>query len=291
MAPRAETLRLAVLYPDSAGPYREIFDTIIKGAEEEAGGHAERIPITDESDPQELSGTLTAKGINGVIALGPEGYHIAQAGTLPPGIATVSGAFFIPPNSVPGVSLAVDPEPLFRELKRLAPEVRRVHVVYDPKYNDWLIALARQAANRFGLRFDAYPVESLRDAVSRYRALIDQPLDEQDAVWLPVDATTVYDKVVLPLVLQAAWNQRFTVFSSKPSHAQKGALFSLFPDHDALGKRLAQMVKRLRRTNGGVTMEPLSDVKLAVNIRTANHLGLHFSNSLRHEFALVFPTR
>ena len=290
LAPRAETPRLAVLYPDASGPYGAIFEAIIDGAEEELGTRAERIVLADETDPGELSGDLAGKRINGVIALGPEGYRVAQAGTIPPSVTTVSGAFFIPPNSVPGVSLAVDPQALFEQLKRLAPEVRHIHVVYDPKYNGWLVELARQAANRFGFQFDAYPETSLRDAVARYRRLIDAPLGEQDAVWLPVDATTVYDKVVLPLVLQAAWDQRFTVFSSKPSHAKKGALFSLFPDHSELGKSLARMVRRLQ-DGDDVSMEPISDVKLAVNVRTANHLGLRFSNALRREFALTFPNR
>ena len=290
-APRAEALRLAVLYPDAAGPYRAIFDAIIEGAEEELDGEAERIPLAKGAEPGELGGELADKRVNGVIALGPEGYRIAQAGSIPPSVATISGAYFIPPNSVPGVSLAVDPQPLFEQLKKLSPRTERVHVVYDPKYNDWLVELAQQAANRFGLEFHAYPESSLRDAVSRYRRLIERDLGEQDAVWLPVDATTVYDKVVLPLVLQAAWDQRFTVFSSKPNHAQKGALFSLFPDHGALGKRLVKMVKRLRDGDDEVVMEPLGDVKLAVNVRTAKHLGLRFSSSQQREFALVFPSR
>ena len=286
----AESLRLAVLYPEASGPYGAIFEAIIEGAEEELSTHAERIVLADETDPGELSGDLAGKRINGVIALGPEGYRMAQAGTIPPSVSTVSGAFFIPPNSVPGVSLAVDPQSLFEQLKRLAPEVRRIHVVYDPKYNGWLVERAEQAANRFGFHITAHPETSLRDAVARYRRLIDEPLGEQDAIWLPVDATTVYDKVVLPLVLQAAWDQRFTVFSSKPSHAKKGALFSLFPDHAAMGRSLARMVRRIQEGDS-VAMEPISDVKLAVNVRTANHLGLRFSNTLRREFALTFPNR
>ena len=291
VAPRAEALRLAVLYPDSAGPYRAIFDSIIEGAEEELGNDAERVQLAEGIEPATVTSDLEGRRVNGVIALGPEGYRIAQAGSIPPSVATVSGAYFIPPNSVPGISLAVDPQRLFEQLQRLAPRVKRVHVVYDPKYNDWLVELARQAANRFGLEFNAYPENSLRNAVARYRRLIDQPLGEEDAVWLPVDATTVYDKVVLPLVLQAAWDERFTVISSKPSHAQKGALFSLFPDHEALGRRLVRMVQRLREGDAGVAMEPLGDVKLAVNVRTAKHLGLRFSSAQRREFALVFPNR
>jgi putative ABC transport system substrate-binding protein len=50
-------------------------------------------------------------------------------------------------------------------------------------------------------------------------------------------------KVILPLLLERSWEQNLVLFSSKPAHAKRGALFSMFPNHLELGKQLAVMIE------------------------------------------------
>jgi hypothetical protein len=48
------------------------------------------------------------------------------------------------------------------------------------------------------------------------------------------------------------------------------------------------LIKGRSITNG---VHALTDVRIAVNIRTAEHLGYTYSGSQRRDFGLVFPRR
>jgi putative tryptophan/tyrosine transport system substrate-binding protein len=92
----------------------------------------------------------------------------------------------------------------------------------------------------------------------------------------------------LPLILKEAWDKNLTVFSSSPNHVKRGALFSLYPDNVAMGRRLAAMA----RNDAGAPKEaivPLRDLQTAVNLRTADHLGLDLSRRDRSQYSLTYP--
>ena len=95
---------------------------------------------------------------------------------------------------------------------------------------------------------------------------------------------------VLPLVLQESWNRSLAVFSSSFGHVRRGVLFSLYPDNVELGKSLAGLALGILASgnHGGRGMMPLRDVRIAVNLRTAQHLGLDLSRQ-QQSFDLVFP--
>ena len=79
------------------------------------------------------------------------------------------------------------------------------------------------------------------------------------------------------------------VFSSKPSHAKRGALFSTYPDNFALGKHLFTMVQELEKQPEQKNFAALKSTLLAVNLRTAAHLGLKYSYEQQQQFKLTFP--
>lgn len=114
---------------------------------------------------------------------------------------------------------------------------------------------------------------------------------KRDALWLPQDTTTVEESSVLPLVLEGAWNRSLAVFSSSVAHVKRGALFSLYPNNLALGRQLA--ASALNYPVGGspsASVSPLKDALLAVNVRTASHLGMAVS-SVPNGIDLVFPSQ
>jgi putative ABC transport system substrate-binding protein len=99
------------------------------------------------------------------------------------------------------------------------------------------------------------------------------------------------EQSLLPEVLRETWEKNFVVFSSNLDHVRKGALFSLYPDNFGMGRSLA--ILALKQIEPGSKLESvnlLRDLLVAVNLRTAEHLGLRFSSQTRREFAMVFPT-
>jgi putative ABC transport system substrate-binding protein len=289
-----EAAAVALVYPELREPYRTVFQNLVDGIQAELGPRLRAYPLSDGPASTDLRVWLERERPGAIIALGKGGLDaITQVDTR---IPVVAGAALLTPGTKEpiraGVSLAADPDELFARLKTLVPEVKRVFVVYNPQHNAWLIRLASQAAARYAIRLISYAVTDLRSAVMRYREVLDTADGPTDAVWLPLDATTVDDRVVLPLVLESAWDKRFAVFSSNPAHAQRGALFSVYPDNVALGKRLAQMALSLEKGDPGrsASVVPLRDLRLAVNLRTADHLGIQFSAAKQRQFGLVFPS-
>jgi len=278
--------RIAVLYPEVREPYLAVFSTIIRGIESQGERHILPYPLPENFDSGHIEKWLAARRPDAVIALGSRGFQMAELlkGKLP----IVVGAVLLAPNGLPGISLAADPLILFATLKELAPGTRRVFVVYQPEESAWLVERAQQAARIQGLQLDARPAADLRAAVTLYRELVETSLMEGDAVWLTMDSVSANDRAVLPMLLEAAWNRKFVLFSSKPGHARQGVLFSQYPDNYRLGRQLGVLAERVG-AGQEAGLAPSLELETAVNLRTAAHLGLSFTAEQKDRFHLTFP--
>jgi putative ABC transport system substrate-binding protein len=299
IANAASTDTVAIFYPEAKEPYRSIYQEIISGSgsaslELKNNTHFEKFSINKKFDSEVIANQLTEKNITKVIVLGHSGWKLAKKLSkrlLPNGdkaFQVVSGALPISPNGVSGISLITDPEFLFNYLKQVAPNVKRIHVAYS-KRNTWLIELAKVAAKQQGLTLQLQHVSTTKEAIDFYQHLFKSNVSSQDAIWLPLDRISSNDKVTLPLILEKAWSKEVVVFSSKPSHAKRGVLFSTYPDNFALGKRLFTMVQQLDKQPEQKNFSPLKSTLLAVNLRTAAHLGLKYSAKQQQQFELTFP--
>lgn len=292
---------VAVVYPDLGEPYRAVFQQIVDGVQERARGRVTSLAVGPSTSAADLSGELRRRDVRSVILLGRLGLRLA--GTLERSLGVVAGGVVSLPEAeaqgFPVYSLAPDPQLLFARLRQLAPTVRRVVVVFDPRQNAWLVRLARDAARVQGLELLALEAGDLKAAVRHYQDWLGSADTRRDALWLPQDSTTVEESVVLPLVLRESWDQGLAVFSSNVAHVRRGALFALYPDNPALGRSMAAAVMASAGGNAagaapsaaapaGSRLLPLRDVLTAVNTRTAAHLGISLpATGLR--FDLVFP--
>ncbi|MFZ6655254.1 ABC transporter substrate-binding protein [Undibacterium sp. TJN19] len=282
---------LAVIYPDLGEPYRSIFAKIIEGIEEKSKLPVISIPIGQKLEANELNAQLKRSGVKVVIALGRQGMKLASS--LDREIAiVVGGVLSVPENegrAMTGVSLMPDPALLFSRLKSMLPNVKRVIVVYDPRNNEWLIKLARDAAKAQGLELVTYEAKDLATAAHQYENAFANA-DKRDALWLPHDATTVEEGSIIPLVLRESWSRGIPFFSSSFLHAKKGALFALYPNNLELGHSLAQAAYGALTGDGrksGVSL--LREVLVAVNLRTASHIGLNIDYQSQRSFDSIFP--
>ncbi|MBC7700003.1 ABC transporter substrate binding protein [Aquabacterium sp.] len=282
---------IAVIYPDIGEPYRSVFSTIISGIEDQTKSRIASFPVGAIPNTQELHNELRRRDIRAVIALGRNGLKVATG--LDRTLDIVAGGVLSVPESdaqnLAVYSLAPDPALLFAKLKTLMPSARRVVVVYDPRQNAWLIKLAREAAKAQGLDLQAFEADDLKTATRQYQDSLSSADPKRDVLWLPQDSTTVDETAVLPLVLQVAWNRNLAIFSSSATHVKRGALFSLYPNNVELGKALASWAMGYVSSGTAIRgVRPLKEVLVAVNTRTANHLGISL-NARQQRFDMVFP--
>lgn len=289
----AETDAIAVISPDIGEPYRGIFAQIIEGIEEKLNTSVPNFQVRSDSDIGVLKSRLQQQNTRVVIALGRQGMKAAVA--LRNGIrVVVGGVLTVPENEAraqPVISLSPDPALLFARIGALMPATRRVFVVYDPDINSWLIKLAKEAAAAQGLELVAYEAQDLRSAMQFYQEIFSVANNHRDVLWLPQDPTTVEESSVLPLVLQESWDKGLGVFSSNFGHVRHGVLFSLYPDNVALGRSLAVLAQDILTAGeyGKQGILPLRDVQVAINLRTAKHLGVTLSRQQQKNFDTVFP--
>ncbi|MES2091606.1 MAG: ABC transporter substrate binding protein [Pseudomonadota bacterium] len=283
---------IAVVYPDIGEPYRGVFTAIIEGIEDRTKSRVTSFAVGPNANGQELSGELRRRDIRVVIALGRNG--LKATSQLDRTVSVVAGGVLsVPEPEAQGLavlSLAPDPALLFAKLKTFMPSAKRVIVVYDPYQNGWLIRLAREAAKAQGLELLALEANDLKSAMRQYQEALTTSDAKRDALWLPQDSTTVEDSAVLPLVLREAWNQNLALFSSSVAHVKRGALFALYPDNVELGRALAGWAIGLGSSGNTAALgvQALKDVLLAVNTRTANHLGINLDTK-QQRFNMVFP--
>lgn len=282
---------ISVIYPDIGEPYRSVFAQIIDGIEDKAKGQVSSFAVGPNVDIGELNNSLHRQNTRVVIALGRQGVKVASALGSNIGVV-VGGVLTATDNEVRDRqvnSLSPDPALLFSRLKGMMPKVRRVFTVYDPRQNAWMMRLAEDAARDQGFEFTAYEAQDLRSAMHAYQEILAAADSSQDALWLPQDSTTVEDSTVLPMVLQESWSRNLAVFSSSFGHVRRGVLFSLYPNNVELGRHLAGSALDFLASGAyeASGMVPLREVLMAVNLRTAKHLGLNASRP--QSFDMAFP--
>ena len=289
-ASSANSLGIAVIFPDIAEPYRTIFTRIIEGMEDKLQSRIPSIAISKNFNINELQDNLRRQNIKVVIALGRQGLNVARL--LSKEFSVIVGGVLVSSEAeARGIaihSLTPDPALLFVRLKNLMPSVKRVVVVYDPKQNDWLIKHAKVAARAIGLELVAYEAQDLKAAMARYQDFLSNADPAKEALWLPHDSTSVQESSVIPLVLRGAWNRSLVVFSSSLAHVEKGILFSLYPDNLDMGRGLAAAARARLNNPSANQIQPLRELMAAINTSTASHLGISMSNR-RQNFDMIFP--
>lgn len=281
---------IVVIVPEVRQPYAAVFEQMVAGVRRTGGDEVRAVSVTDASDV--LAGLGDGRGGVAVVALGPSAARIAQS--APPGIPTILGA--VPGDSADstrafGISLDPEPARIFAELRTLRPASRTVHVVFHRTRGAWLIERARAAADPAGVTLKAHGVENVKEAAQAFQDILRRADTRTDAIWLLQDRAVLDDQTLLPYVLEQAWTGNLTLVSSNLDHVARGALFALYADHERLGERLGRLAARaLAGKSLPAGIAPAEDLRIAVNQRTARHLGVDLG--LRPGgYDLVLPNR
>jgi putative ABC transport system substrate-binding protein len=285
-----DSTAIAVLYPEVRAPYDRIFNDIIKGVEQSSAVKVETYALQPGDEQQKIATWLQQSGLTTVISLGNQAKAIT--GSLPDDFNVIIGASILSDDSVAqghiGISLSPAPGKMFAKLKELAPSVKVVNVIYHPQTNQWLMELAERSAKELNLQLVTIPATDAREGARFYKKLLERDVQGKSAIWLLQNDPTLDERSLLPIILSQAWNKNHVIFSNNPSHVKRGALFSLFPDNIRMGISLSAKARQaIKGRNRDI--DPLEDLLIAVNIRTAEHLALKISRTQARKFNLVFP--
>ncbi len=278
---------VAILYPQVREPYLKIFLDIAEGVEKRFSGRTRRYELAGDYDVRELETKIEEEGTKAIVALGNRSYSAVKKFSgnyqvLLGAVTTISDPGF------GGIKMVPSADAVFENLSLLAPSVKKIHVVYESDGDTEIIERAHALAALKNVTLHAYASNSIREAAAAYRQILDQDAGPETAIWL-VPGSTTLDNAILTDVLGVAWRKKIVVFSSRPSHVKRGVLFAVYPDNLRMGYSLGELATQAV-SGGGVQVRPLMDVRLAVNQRTSEHLGLTINNQLRKQIDLLFST-
>ncbi len=158
---------------------------------------------------------------------------------------------------VTGVAAEVPPRATLEALKEVAPDARRVGLLYGRDTGAEFARAARAAAAACRMTVEARALPDVGALSPEARALADQA----DVLWLPADPTVATPEAFTFLLdLSLARRKPLVVFSEALVRA--GAMLAVIPDYGWTGTAAATAVKRI------LAGERAGDVPLAGPLRT-----------------------
>jgi len=266
------TFNITVFYPEARKPYSTFFDAIIRGIKEQPQVNIQALAFNKSSNEDDILLSLQQTNPDAVILLGRENIPLQEK--IATSFKTVHGALFLSGQDIKkghsAVSMNPDPALLFAELKKIQPNIKEIHVVFDPAINGWLVQRAIESTAKSGLIIVPHKVSNLQQAALKYKEIIRNNNNHtENALWLLHHDPTLDNKSLLPRVLSDAWKYKQVVISSNPSHVRRGALLSILPDNQQIGKDLA--LTAIRLLNGKkANITPMQSTLVVANLRTAS---------------------
>ena len=99
---------------------------------------------------------------------------------------------------------------------------------------------------------------------------------EVDVIWTVADGRVITTETTPALIL-ASLRQRMPLIGLSVAHVRAGALAALYCDYEDVGEQAAMLALRVLRGEPPASLRPTQPrrVGLALNLRTAEHLGLN----------------
>ena len=155
-------------------------------------------------------------------------------------------------------------------LKEVAPNVRRVAVIFNPQHFDDEVTFARRGAKSVGIELTTHPINNVVDLDAALHAA---SASDADSLFVISSRLT---GIVAAKIAQYGQERRLPVIASWREFAASGALLSYGPSRIFEAKRLAGYVQKV--LNGAkpadLPIEQPVKFELVINLKTAKALGL-----------------
>jgi ABC-type uncharacterized transport system substrate-binding protein len=161
-------------------------------------------------------------------------------------------------------------------LKEVAPNARRVAVIFNPQHFDDEVTFARRGAESLGIKLTTHPINSTADLDP---ALLAASAEGAESLFIISSRLTGINATK---IAQYGQERRLPVIASWREFAASGALLSYGPSRVFEAKRLVGYVQKV--LNGAkpadLPIEQPVKFELVINLKTAKALGLNLPLAL-----------
>jgi len=155
-------------------------------------------------------------------------------------------------------------------LKQVAPNVRKVAVIFNPQHFDDEVTFARRGAGSLDLQLTTHPIDKIADLDAALQAV-----EASGADGLLVISSRLTG-IVAAKIAQRGQERRIPVIASWREFTDSGALMSYGPSRIFEAKRLVGYVQKVLSGEKPADLPIEQPVKfeLVINLKTAKALGL-----------------
>ena len=230
----------------------------------------------------ELSAELIAQKPNLLLAVGSPVVNLFEASKG--GVPIVGGVSDSPVRSGMAVSLArpgknftgvtfLTDEMAAKRielLKEVAPNAKRVAVIFNPQHFDDEVTFARRGAEPLGIKLTTHPINDVTDLDAALHAVSASGADSLLVI------SSRLTGIVAANIAQYGQEHRLPVIASWREFVASGALLSYGPSRIFEAKRLAGYVQKVLNGEKPADLPIEQPVKfeLVINLKTAKVLGL-----------------
>ena len=236
----------------------------------------------------ELSAELIAQKPNLLLAVGSPVVNLFEAskGGVPivggvsesPMRAGIAVSLARPGKNFTGVTFLTDEMAAKRIelLKEVAPNAKRVAVVFNPQHFDDEVTFARRGAESLGIELTTHPINDVADLDAALNAVSAGGADSLLVI------SSRLTGIVAAKIAQYGQEHRLPVIASWREFVASGALLSYGPSRIFEAKRLAGYVQKVLNGEKPADLPIEQPVKfeLVINLKTAKALGLTVPPSL-----------
>lgn len=230
------------------------------------------------SDVEDLLDTAATTHPDAVFALGTKALRKASAiRSLPVIYAMVvpTEAAALAADNVSGVSMDLSPETYLTTMTALFPDVKRIGVIYNPKYTGPYVEEALGVARARGVRLVAKAIHDPREAPG----LLETLRGELDVLWMLPDPTLANSETVDYLMLFSFQNN-MPVFSFSKKYVERGAVAALTLDPFEAGVQAAEIAQVMLKGGKHPVSVYAKNPRLSVNRKVASKIGVELNNDL-----------
>lgn len=180
-------------------------------------------------------------------------------------------AYRLERQNITGISLTSDLTLELHTARALLPNVRRIGIVYDPRFSKELVDSAVSVA--LAKNIDLVPIEV--DAAEKVPRALKGSKGRVDGMMLIADRTVGNSAVVQRII---AWSEdeNLPVIGFSPAQVKEGALLAMAPAAVGLGQQAGRLANRILHEKvdpGAMAVVPPDGVELHVNLAAAKRLS------------------
>lgn len=258
--------RVAVVMSRLIPPYQKA----LSGFEKELDCDTTVFDLQKKKDPQSVAKEIKAAKPDLVLAIGSNALKLAKKHLKKtPVIFTMVLKPGKMPGNVTGVSMTLPAKTHLIGLKLIAPKVKSVGIVFNPKHSGKRVDQFKKVAGKLGLKIVSVAANSKKEAFSAIKLLAGRV----DSLWMVMDQDVVAN---FNLLQSLSTKEKVPLATFSYKYVEMGALVALAPKFEDLGKQAGQLAKKLL---SGVPPKKLGVVSptnfyYSINVNTALKIGV-----------------